>query len=98
MIVVTKEVWRDIPGWEGSYQISNLERVKSLKRTIIRTDGKPYPVKERILALRDYRGDMYATLYEHYRGRTLKVKALVAEAFPELTQADVSHLGETDYA
>ncbi len=28
------EVWKDIPGFEGSYQASNLGRVKSLDRII----------------------------------------------------------------
>ena len=27
-----KEIWKDIPGYEGLYQVSNYGRVKSLKR------------------------------------------------------------------
>jgi len=27
-----REIWKDIPGYEGYYQVSNLGRVKSLKR------------------------------------------------------------------
>lgn len=30
-----EEIWKDIPGYEGLYQVSNLGRVKSLDRTII---------------------------------------------------------------
>ena len=26
------EIWKDIPGYKGLYQVSNLGRVKSLKR------------------------------------------------------------------
>ena len=29
-----KEVWKDIPGYEGLYQVSNLGRVKSLERVV----------------------------------------------------------------
>ena len=29
-----KEIWKDIEGYEGLYQVSNKGRVKSLKRTI----------------------------------------------------------------
>jgi hypothetical protein len=29
-----KEVWKDIPGYEGYYQVSNLGNVKSLDRYI----------------------------------------------------------------
>jgi len=32
--LVHKEIWKDIPGYEGYYQVSNLGRVKSLSRTI----------------------------------------------------------------
>lgn len=35
-----KEVWRDIPGYEGYYQASNLGRVRSLDRTILTTNGQ----------------------------------------------------------
>ena len=28
-----KEIWKDIKGYEGQYQVSNLGRVKSLPRT-----------------------------------------------------------------
>jgi hypothetical protein len=29
------EIWKDIPEWEGLYQVSNLGRVKSLRKRII---------------------------------------------------------------
>ena len=41
-----EEVWKDIPDYEGLYQISNLGRVKSLprkwspKETILKAEGK----------------------------------------------------------
>jgi len=44
-----KEVWKDISGYEGFYQVSNLGRVKSLARTAIR-GGRPYRIKEKILS------------------------------------------------
>ena len=36
-----KEIWKDIKGFEGLYRVSNLGRVKSLKRS--------YRLKEKIL-------------------------------------------------
>jgi len=43
------EEWRDIPGYEGLYQVSNLGRVKSLARSIVRGNGYKQTFKERIL-------------------------------------------------
>ena len=33
-----EEIWKDIKGYEGLYQVSNEGRVKSLSRTIIKSD------------------------------------------------------------
>lgn len=41
------EVWRDINGYEGIYQISDLGRVKSLER-IVKSGNKMRKLKERI--------------------------------------------------
>lgn len=37
-----EEEWRDISGFEGLYQVSNLGNVKSLNRVIIAKDGKKH--------------------------------------------------------
>ena len=34
-----QEIWKDIKDYEGLYQVSNLGRVKSLKKTIIRNNN-----------------------------------------------------------
>ena len=43
------EHWRDIPGYEGEYKVSDLGRVRSLKRIIYRQDGRKHSVQARIL-------------------------------------------------
>lgn len=35
-----QEIWKDIPGYVGLYQVSDLGRVRSLPRTVKRGDGK----------------------------------------------------------
>lgn len=34
------EIWKDIPGYEGYYQASNMGRIRSIDRKIERSDGK----------------------------------------------------------
>ena len=46
-----KENWRPIPGYEGSYSVSDLGRVRSEARTVIRKNGVKLFTPERILAL-----------------------------------------------
>ena len=70
-----KEEWRDIFGWEGLYEISNLGRLKSLKRLFV--------PKDRILkTCVDRDGYLFAGLFRN--GKRLscaKVHRLVLEAF-----------------
>lgn len=83
-----KEIWRDVSGYEGRYQVSNLGRVKALPLT---RAGYSYQAKmatkrnysERILRpgkMRDYLG---VRLYGNgwARGKTYLVHRLVAQAF-----------------
>ena len=44
------EIWKTIEGYEGFYEISNLGRVKSLRRIETRKNGTTYPVKESIIS------------------------------------------------
>ena len=50
------EVWKDVPNYEGLYQVSNLGRVKSLDRIFIRKDGAAIKKKSHLLnqSLRTY--------------------------------------------
>ena len=44
-----EEIWKDIKGYEGLYQVSNLGRIKSLDKVIIRKDGIEYIKRGTIL-------------------------------------------------
>ena len=43
------EIWKDIEGYEGLYQVSNFGRVKSLKRMVNHPKGVQRTVNERII-------------------------------------------------
>lgn len=74
------EIWKDIEGLSGYYQISNFGRVKSIDRIIMRK-GKPMHIKERIL--KPYMNGGYAQYLCMYEGKGYDVFAHreVAKAF-----------------
>lgn len=76
-----EEVWKDIQGFEGYYQVSNLGRVKSLSRKA--WNGHVFvDVKERILRTpTDSVGYPVVVLQKAPYTRCVRVHRLVAEAF-----------------
>ena len=44
------EIWKDIEGYKGFYQVSNFGRVRGLDRNVQRKDGKVFFVKGMILS------------------------------------------------
>lgn len=78
----TKEIWKDVKGYEGLYQVSNLGRVKSLKRVVYKRNGTNQTLKEKILK-NNYNGKGYyhVMLYKNTNKKTLKIHKLVAMAF-----------------
>lgn len=76
------EEWRDIPGFEGRYQVSTLGNVKSLPRRVNNHTGT-LMVKEKIIRQRhDLKGYMRVDLVDNQGKRKyLGVHRLVAMAF-----------------
>lgn len=68
-----KEIWRDIEGYEGLYQVSNLGNVKSLNYN--RTG------KERILKATKDNGYLSVCLYKDGIKKSYKVHRIIALAF-----------------
>lgn len=81
------EVWKDIKGFEGIYQVSNLGRVKSLARKVNRFGtrwGKDasYMIPETIRAISETRnGYLYVPLTKDKKAYPRRLHRLVAEAF-----------------
>ena len=93
------EIWKDIEGYEGLYQVSNMGRVRSVERTV--RNGKGYRIiPEKILKPYD-NGHGYLQVKLHKDGNKKQplVHVLVATAF--LGNADnlpeVNHKDENKY-
>ena len=73
-----EETWKDISGYEGFYQISNLGKVKALPRE----KNNQYSNKEIILKQsNDNKGYLQVVLNKEGKRKGFKVHRLVAEAF-----------------
>jgi hypothetical protein len=76
------EIWKDIPGYEGYYQVSNEGRVKSLDRTISRL-GKDRFIKGKLFSLSVSGSNPYYSVSLSKKGviKKFRVHTLVAMAF-----------------
>ena len=75
-----EEIWKDIPGFEGLYQASNLGRIKSYDQIINNKRGE-YLLKGRILKETNNDGYSQVKLYKNGEKFTRKVHTLVALTF-----------------
>lgn len=78
----TEEVWKDIKGYEGYYQISNYGRVASIQRTFICKDKKPQTRHFMILKpTKEKHGYMLIKLTKNDNHKGFLIHRLVAQAF-----------------
>lgn len=76
------EKWKDIAGFKGIYQVSNLGRVKSLDRKCLASNGIKYFKKGCLLKpSSDRRGYLVCNLSKDNKMHTQKIHRLVANAF-----------------
>ena len=69
-----KEIWKDILGYEGKYQVSNWGRVKSLN---YRNTGKEGILK----GVANGNGYLEVILFKEGKGKHYRINRLVAQAF-----------------
>jgi hypothetical protein len=88
------ELWRDIPGYEGRYQASNLGRIRSLDRRVPCAHGATRLMRGRVLKPAGSKYDPHlSVVLGHGRAGSL-VHKLVALAFlgPRPDGQEVRHL------
>ena len=92
---MTDEIWKDIEGYEGLYQISNFGNVKSLAKPRKNGNNTQYIQKEKLLK-QSFTSTGYkkVELYKNGKRKSFKVHRLVAKAFisnPE-NKPEVNHI------
>tara|TARA_R110001592_G_scaffold57513_1_gene174587 strand:- start:708 stop:1238 length:531 start_codon:yes stop_codon:yes gene_type:complete len=79
------EIYKDIKGYEGMYQVSNLGNVRSLSRDVKNYKGGVRLLKERILkpCLVGLKGNQYLAvkLFKNFKNKQFKNHKLVAMEF-----------------
>ena len=77
------EEWRPAPGYEGLYEVSNMGRIKSLEREVIRKTNNNYIIPERILLQNINIQTGYPTVSLCKKGscHAVNIHTLVARAF-----------------
>ena len=89
-----EEVWKDIPGYEGYYQVSNLGRVKSVERI---SHINHHIIKEKILCYTlNHKGYKLCYLCKKGITRTFAIHRLVYISFNGLIPEGkvVNHIDE----
>lgn len=82
MLGAEEEEWKSISGYHGLYEISNLGRVKSLKRLVKRRGDTTRTVNERIMKIKIANtGYCHISLYLNSSHKTFLVHRLVAIEF-----------------
>ena len=75
------EIWKDVEGYEGLYQVSNLGRVRSCGRYVKRRYNEVWQQGRELSACADNKGYLTVALCANNTRRTFKVHKLVASTF-----------------
>jgi hypothetical protein len=82
MNLTTNEEWKDIPGYEGIYQISNLGVMRSIKRIIRQKTGQIYSIDGcHLKPCADGCGYLFVRLCKNGNHQMIKIHRAVANAF-----------------
>ena len=86
-IELKNEQWKDVDGYDGMYQVSDLGRVRSLKFGKVKV----------LRAQKNRDGYLFVNLYKNGKGKHLSVHRLVAQAFipnDNIFNTEINHINE----
>lgn len=98
------EKWKPVKNYETLYEISNTGKLRSLDRTVVRSDGIITRIKGRYITLyKNHDGYLQAKLCKNGSNVTVRIHRLVAQAFipnphnlPEVNHKDCNR--ENNYS
>ena len=90
------EIWKDITGYEGLYQVSNMGRVRSTNRTITLANGRERTLPSKVLRPGEQKGYLHVCLSSRGVETSYLVHRLVAASFlgPIPNGMEVDHINE----
>ena len=87
---LNNEVWKDIPDYEGIYQISNLGRVMSIGRK--KTRGDEYIPNKILKQTKDKNGYAQVNLSKQGKSKMCKTHRLTIKSFTHVSDLHVDHI------
>jgi hypothetical protein len=92
------EIWKGIPSLKNMYEASNMGRIKSKEREIVRAKNRNYVKPQKILSPND-NGNGYLTVMLSIGGKAFRryVHRLVMEAFNGESNLTVDHINMNKY-
>lgn len=91
-----EEIWKDIEGFSGFYQVSNLGRIRSLNHTVVRANGVKHSHVGHIIRPQHYKnGYQFVSITKGSTRKQLSVHRAVLIAFKGIKPGyEVNHIDE----
>ena len=82
---MSKEIWKDVVGYEGIYEVSSVGRIRSVDRFVIEKSGREKFIHGVLLRQANNRGYKVVCLFRSSKGRMALVHKILATAFIQNT-------------
>lgn len=88
------EIWKDVAGWEGYYQVSNLGNIRSRDRWVENRGTSRFLAGKPMVPVKSTDGYLMVKFTRNNKATTHRIHRLVAEAFIENPEGlpEVNHL------